>query len=727
MPAYRQSIDEPNGLNTRITRISDQTAFNTTRQYLRHHYAKNQPWNSDGTRVILAGDDENPLLDGRTYQVLSSPTPPLKGGTGSKSRWSHKDPNKMFKINGNTWYTINVSANTQTTVRTFSNYSQLSMLSEGNLSLDDKYVALAGQRISSPNGSADLWVVVYNVQTDTIEAEKMFANKYDTTNIIDWVSMSPSGQYVQINWKTKTPPSTALYEGVEIYKVISGVLTFQRQLSPVGAHGDLGYDSAGNEVWVVSERDGTNHPGVGVSMYRLSDGTYTTLLDEQTGGSPYQAGHVSCRNYKRPGWAYISTSAQSGNPVEVLAVKLDGSKTVERYGYSHNNYFGEDSAVVPVPSPDGTKVMFGSTWHGTSSSPVYSYVAEWPQSPTEYGLLSDDFEDGVANGWSPTAGTWSIVAPTSVTETYTYRQSSSSSGSLANPVPASAGGTDYSVQADIKVNTYGTSGSAMLRGRYDNSNSNNYFLLINTTKMELKKTVGGVTTSLATFTTASSTGTWYTYKLQMEGTSLKAFRNGSLMVSATDSSLTSGYARLGGFNVDIEYDNVQVFLTDDFEDGNANGWTTVGGTWSVVTDGNYVYQQSNNAAGSFGAYRGNSTWSNYSVQAKTKITSFGTSPSAILRARYADSNNYYLLLVNGTQMILKKKVGGTVTDLATADYVNVNANTWYTFKLVVNGTMIEGWMDGKRVIGTHDSALTSGHPNLGGSNVAVRYDDLLVK
>jgi hypothetical protein len=726
MPAYRQSIDEPNGLGTRITRIADRTAFGTAPEYLRHHYSKTQPWNSDGTRVILAEDDENPLLDGKTYQIQSTPTPPLKGGQGPKSRWSCKDPNKMFKINGNTWYHIDVAANIQTTKFTFSDYSQLNLRNEGNLSYDDKYVALAGQKISSPNGSADLWVVLFNVETNTIVDEIMFANRYNTISIIDWVSMSPSGEYVVIKWYD----ATGL--GVDVYKFPNNVLTFHRELSARSAHGDIGVDSEGNDVWVVAESDGTNHPGVGLSMYDLETGDYTTLLDEQSGGSPYQAVHVSCRNYKRPGWAYISTSTQSSNPMEILAVKLDGSKTVERYGYSHNNYFDGRSAVVPVPNPDGTKVMFNSNWHGANSdSPTHSYVAEWPQSPTEYGLLSDDFEDGVANGWSPTAGTWTIVAPTSSSQTYTYRQTSSSSGSLANPVPASAGGTDYSIQADIKVNTYGTSGSAMLRGRYGATGSDNYFLLINGTKMELKKTVGGVTTSLAIFNTASTTGTWYTYRLEMEGTSLKGYRNGTLMVSATDSSLASGYARLGGSNVDIEFDNVQVFLEDKFEDGNANGWTTSGGTWSVVTDGSYVYQQSNNAAGSFGAYRGDSTWSNYSVQAKTKITSFGTSPSAILRARYVDANNYYLLLVDGTQMILKKKVGagGTVTTLATASGTDctVNANTWYTFKLVVNGTMIEGWKDGKRVLGVHDSDLTAGKPNLGGSNVAVRYDDLLVK
>jgi hypothetical protein len=32
-------------------------------------------------------------------------------------------------------------------------------------------------------------------------------------------------------------------------------------------------------------------------------------------------------------------------------------------------------------------------------------------------------------------------------------------------------------------------------------------------------------------------------------------------------------------------------FSDDFNDGNASGWTVSGGSWSVVNDGTPVYQQ----------------------------------------------------------------------------------------------------------------------------------------
>ena len=57
-------------------------------------------------------------------------------------------------------------------------------------------------------------------------------------------------------------------------------------------------------------------------MQRLSNGQKTNLLPSG------ECGHVSTRNYKRPGWAYVIFT--EGRPQDVMAVKLDGSNVVER-------------------------------------------------------------------------------------------------------------------------------------------------------------------------------------------------------------------------------------------------------------------------------------------------------------------------------------------------------------------------------------------------------------
>src|SRR5262245_23360921 len=37
----------------RITRVSDQSGFASSSMFLRHFYSKHQPWNADGTLVLL--------------------------------------------------------------------------------------------------------------------------------------------------------------------------------------------------------------------------------------------------------------------------------------------------------------------------------------------------------------------------------------------------------------------------------------------------------------------------------------------------------------------------------------------------------------------------------------------------------------------------------------------------------------------------------------------------
>ena len=86
--------------------------------------------------------------------------------------------------------------------------------------------------------------------------------------------------------------------------------------------------------------------------------------------------HISCRNFKRPGWCYVSAHDSKGNAMyEVFAVKLDGSQTVERFAHHHTTASTEPTQARGVPSPDGTKVMFGSDWGGSQAN---SYVAEMP-------------------------------------------------------------------------------------------------------------------------------------------------------------------------------------------------------------------------------------------------------------------------------------------------------------------------------------------------------------
>jgi hypothetical protein len=126
-------------------------------------------------------------------------------------------------------------------------------------------------------------------------------------------------------------------------------------------------------------------PGSGIGrvvMVRLSDGRVTALTDPRN-EAPVQ--HVSTRNLDRPGWAYVSYYKVDGRRFsdEIVAVKMDGSGAVERIAHKHSSTTGcYRCESHPVPSRDGRRVLFASTWDQDCGgdcggrSEIKDYVAE---------------------------------------------------------------------------------------------------------------------------------------------------------------------------------------------------------------------------------------------------------------------------------------------------------------------------------------------------------------
>ena len=67
-PEYLESFTE-NLSGSNITRISDKNVFGTNSQRIRHNYAKDQTWNSNGSLIKLAGYPAA-ILDGETFDFL---------------------------------------------------------------------------------------------------------------------------------------------------------------------------------------------------------------------------------------------------------------------------------------------------------------------------------------------------------------------------------------------------------------------------------------------------------------------------------------------------------------------------------------------------------------------------------------------------------------------------------------------------------------------------------
>jgi hypothetical protein len=213
---------------------------------------------------------------------------------------------------------------------------------------------------------------------------------------IDWVSISPSGRY-----------GVVAYTGdhIRVYDVNATTLALTPRSMPSTyancsgtaaqgfiydlGHADLALDPFDNQEDVLVGQEHCGNAGStvagmvigGVVLARLRDGAITSLTDPANEAYP---SHVSTRNVDRPGWAYVTYQAAPGKRFsdEIVAVKLDGSKAVERYAQVHTDpsgcYLCEAHAV---PSRDGRRVLWASNWVANSggtgrATVVQAYIVD---------------------------------------------------------------------------------------------------------------------------------------------------------------------------------------------------------------------------------------------------------------------------------------------------------------------------------------------------------------
>ena len=170
-------------------------------------------------------------------------------------------------------------------------------------------------------------------------------------------------------------------------------------------------------------------------------------------------------------------------------------------------------------------------------------------------LVQYDFENEGAVSWSSATGTWSVVQDSGSS---VYYQSSSSEGRTS---AGSASWSNYSVQADVKIDSFNGSNRTLVCGRY--GDGNNYYAASlsnsNNGTLEIRKKLSGSSTTLASKTDYPVTaGTWYNVKLELSGTTLKMYVNGNLELTASDASITSGAIGLVAFKTAAKFDNIVV-------------------------------------------------------------------------------------------------------------------------------------------------------------------------
>ncbi len=357
-PALKGKVIDPE-FGTSITRLTDRAHQTDTPKVdakgnrvshgNSHPYPKTQAWNSDMTMFRM----RYRLYDAETLEELpitrgisSHSELYYKNGALSEMKWSSTDPNVFYGVWSSQFWkgTIDRANNKiifeESPIHDFSDIANFDRFTlgkyEGNIDFNDKYVVFAARK----KANKYLTAIVYDIQNDKVLKVKDFpaAEWPDQGQVIDWISISPLGNHILLSSGGKIDQYTK-------------DLDFVRHLSNSAGHGDLGIDQNGAEVYVQYEYGAER----GIWIYRLSDGYRIRLLPDK-----YNGGHISCRNDKRRGWCYASTTKEGYR--EVIAIKLDytgpDNHIVNRFVQTHTSGHNSMANV----SPDGRRILFYSDW-----------------------------------------------------------------------------------------------------------------------------------------------------------------------------------------------------------------------------------------------------------------------------------------------------------------------------------------------------------------------------
>ena len=359
-PAYKSEHLFPT-IGTALLRATSNAALGVENGIAVHAYSRRQAWNMDGTLL----DAGNMIVDANTLDVFS----PFH--LISSRNWSNTNPDliigtKYVGYSLNELASHNVRTGEVTSIHVFTDYNFCLMGDgEGNISNDDRYVALACRDASGGNT-----LVTFDMATKTVLGQIPAASNYN------WVGFSQSGKYVVVENHKNGDPNISL---VRYEPDLSNPVVLTNQVE----HGDLGVDINGDDVFVMISWDY-------ISYFRLKDGVKVNLgVSDIVNHMGH--GHLSCRNIKRPGYCYFSTYG----PGRVGLVKIgfdenqtpavDTNNELAYIGYAEFQLLGfhkstsstYESQPKASVNPDGTKVIVSSDWYGLGE--INDYIINIPQ------------------------------------------------------------------------------------------------------------------------------------------------------------------------------------------------------------------------------------------------------------------------------------------------------------------------------------------------------------
>lgn len=408
LPSPYTPYNDP-AFGTPTVRIGDPKAMGLSQ--LRPEYSQLQAWNASMSMLLV---NTVIILDAKTFQRLHK----IDFGwpaTGSALRWSPTEPLSLYYAGTGVTgcsgaalmrYRLIVTGTPiqgqRELVRCFPEYTQFNKnASWEELSDDGRFIGLVGRR---SDGTYDGFVydIVNNVKHGVLQR-----------SFFEWLSPSPSGKYVVVNWGGG---GDARYTGVEAFDL---EMRYLGKIATGHGHADLAIDKDGTEWYIDYSPD--NYAGItgkvikknrlpnGYDAYKGGDKTaVVTLLEFETWSNNV---HISCRNPKA-GWCGVTTYGGGGDgrqpfDQEIFAIYFDSTPAaphVDRLAHHRSitssstcnitSYWAQPHATV---SPDATRIFFGSNWGRIcdTSEPVEGFILSLPSTTAPADRIAPKAPTGI--------------------------------------------------------------------------------------------------------------------------------------------------------------------------------------------------------------------------------------------------------------------------------------------------------------------------------------------
>lgn len=358
-PALGQAVMDLE-LGTTIRRITQVTPGGGNDPVIKPMYTTISAWNADESRLILfsVAAGEHQLYDGKTYQLIKALD--ISPADIEQVYWHTSDPDLLFYVDGKDFVRYHVGAGTREVLTTF-DFCAGSASNGG----DPMFTSWDSHRLGL---ACDDQVFIYD-----LGANQVLGRKTITENP---AQVSPSGALAYLSDSGRvTNPALDVLRTLDL-------------VEPFG-HASLSMLPDGHDTWngAVYDPGPKGNDDIGsLVTWDLTDATSKVIIGPKTGWPYPGTTHLSGMAYRQPGWVFVSTIGDtSGQGLLDLENLIADTATGKVCRIGRHRSFGKDNTHLAepywaephtVPSPSGTRAVFGSDWGDGAT--VDTYVVELP-------------------------------------------------------------------------------------------------------------------------------------------------------------------------------------------------------------------------------------------------------------------------------------------------------------------------------------------------------------